>query len=485
MENLPNGAEIYLFNELTVFKTFMEAMRDKPWITQGIMSIQAVPRMTRYDVQTTQKMIDGVPVDEVQGGILENVKTSLESEWRDSIDLGRYHRLTKFRTFPYMVIEMTANTGTPLVLKPEGWQDPDLLVVEVPHFAPPAARLGFYPYRYNATDLVLSEEDSSGVIHDGGEHYGMMTGITNFPSFSVVNNGYMMFMASNANAIPYQYSAADWSQTRALEAASTGYDQATSSMTNANNQTYHQQQAMSQSTNLANEAQAAHTMVNGAFGVAGGLARGAAAGPLGALTGGAGGALNWAQSGMNTAIDMNQRNQQLGVATGLSTAQLGANQAHSGFVRDTNKDLAEFSARGDYASAIAGINAKVQDAKMTQPTTAGQIGGDAFNLATYRWGVDIKIKMLQPQIMNAIGEFWLRYGYAVNRFSRMPASLMVMDKFTYWKCKEVYVTEADCPETFKQTLRGIFEKGVTVWKNPSDIGNIDAATNAPLAGVYI
>jgi hypothetical protein len=485
MENLPNGAEIYVFNELTVFKAFMEAMADKPWITQGIVSIQAIPRLTRYNAQFTSTVISGVPVDEVAGGTLHTIKTPVTEYWRQGIDLGRYNRLNKFKTFPYMVIEMTANTGQPLVLKPECWQDQHMDVVEVPHFAPPNARLGFYPYRYNATDDVQATGDDYGIVHDGGEHYAMMTSISNFPAFSVVNNGYMMFMASNANSIAYQHSSADWAQQRVLAGAQADYSNTSAGMQNQTNQTAIGMTAAGQSTNIQNEAQTNHMMINGVAGVAGGVARGAAMGPMGALTGGAAGAMGWAQSGLNTAVDMNARNSQLGVSNTAAMSSLLSNQQTAGLVRDTNWDLAQFSANGDYQNAIAGINAKVQDAKMIQPTTAGQIGGDAFNLATYRWGVDLKVKMLQPQVMNAIGEFWLRYGYAINRFTKMPASLMVMDKFTYWKCKELYVTAANCPETFKQTLRGIFEKGVTVWKNPADIGNIDTATNAPLAGVYI
>jgi hypothetical protein len=486
MENLPNGAEIYLFNTLEHFKLYMEAMKDKPWVTQGIMEIRAVPRLQRYDVQLESKQIAGLPIDRILAGTLKSKKTAVVEDWRNKVSMpARYAKLFKLWTYPYMVVEMTSNTGTPLVLKPECWQDDHMDVVEVPHFAPPNARLGFYPYRYNVDTSTPVQEDADGIIHDGGEHYAMMTGIMNFPAFSVVNNGYMMFAASNANNIAYQHSSADWSQQRALAGADTAANQASSSMLNANNQTAYAQGGALANTNIANEAQTNHMMVNGAFGVAGGIARGAAMGPMGALTGGASGALNWAQSGLNTAIDMNARNQSLGANNAMTSNMLGSNMDNAGYVRDTNKALAEFSAQGDYANAIAGINAKVQDAKLTQPTTAGQVGGDAFNLATYRWGVDLKVKMLQPQVMAAIGEFWLRYGYAVNRFTKMPASLMVMDKFTYWKCKEVYVTDADCPETFKQTLRGIFEKGVTVWNNPNDIGNVDTATNTPLAGVQI
>jgi hypothetical protein len=60
---------------------------------------------------------------------------------------------------------------------------------------------------------------------------------------------------------------------------------------------------------------------------------------------------------------------------------------------------------------------------------------------------------------------------------------MVMTKFTYWKMTEAYISSSMVPEGHKQVLRGIMEKGFTVWANPADIGEIDIADNAPLAGV--
>ena len=127
----------------------------------------------------------------------------------------------------------------------------------------------------------------------------------------------------------------------------------------------------------------------------------------------------------------------------------------------------------------------MQDARLIQPTTAGQLGGDAFNLAMFKWGVFAKVKTLQPAVMAAIGEYWLRYGYAVNRFGTVPADFQVMSKFTYWKLRETYINAAPMPESFKQTIRGIFEKGVTVWANADDIGMIDLATNTPKTGVSL
>ena len=61
---------------------------------------------------------------------------------------------------------------------------------------------------------------------------------------------------------------------------------------------------------------------------------------------------------------------------------------------------------------------------------------------------------------------WVRISY-----------LSLMSHFTYWKLTECYLERADMPETFKGTIRGIFEKGVTVWKSPGMIGTANVRKN--------
>ena len=153
--------------------------------------------------------------------------------------------------------------------------------------------------------------------------------------------------------------------------------------------------------------------------------------------------------------------------------------------RDTNRDLAEFSAQGDYANTIAGINARVQDAALTQPSMRGQYGGDIVNVNHGTSELSLRWKMLSGAALTAVGEYWLRYGYAIHRFGQIPSSLMVMTNFTYWKLSESYIRTAPMPESFKQAIRGIFEKGVTVWSDPAKIGTIDVADNAALTGVTL
>ena len=86
-------------------------------------------------------------------------------------------------------------------------------------------------------------------------------------------------------------------------------------------------------------------------------------------------------------------------------------------------------------------------------------------------------------MQHVVGEYFLRYGYAIHEFMALPENLNCMENFTYWQCKEVYLNCSKADEGAKETLRGIFEKGVTVWRDATKIGNIDIADNEPLGGV--
>lgn len=488
-ENLPNGAAMYLFDDVYHFQSFLQLYMAKPWITQGIISIMAIPDNDDYAMTTNDTTLtvnsNEIIIKELTGSMVNQHFHVLKENWRDSLDNhlpDRYKHLDKFKVHPYTALEMTSYTGTPLALKPEAWANPNAIVIEAPHFAPPSARLAFIPYRYNAAgdwDPTMADFlDENGDFNDDGEFMDVMTGIFNFPTFSLVNNGYMMFAASNANSIAYQHASADWSQTRALQGADVAAGQAGNTIDTSKAISAMSQTAAGQQTTLANETAGWQALQAGGNSVINGVKQGG--------LGGAGSAVQGiANAGVDYAIGLNQRNQSTGIAVGLMGGTNARQNQNAGYIADTNLGLAQFAAKGDYQNAIAGINAKVQDARMIQPTTSGQVGGDAFLLSTYKWGYTVKVKMLQAAVMSAIGELWLRYGYAVNRYGRLPADLAVMTHFTYWKLKEAYIVSANCPETYKQTMRGIFEKGVTVWKNPADIGNIDTATNMPLAGVTL
>jgi len=474
-ENLPNGATVYIFNTFQ-FAKFLAEFSDKPWITQGIMGISVVPVGGIYTDSGNVVSIGTCQATIPPSRSMNRRKTPLAPNWRDTPDVlpERYARLKKFLTYPYSVLELTSYTGTPLLIKPENWQDPDATVMELPHFAPPNPRLAFYPFRYNAYGASVVTDDM-GVVNDGGEFLDMSTGIMNFPTFSIVNDGGIAYLAANANTIAYQHNSADWGQQRAQAGAVNQYNQASNSIRTSGDVNQIGNTASQRQTQQANETMGMNALSGAVFGaINGGPGKG-----IGALTGAA-------QQGINYAINSNQNTMSNAISVGASQATNRAQNANAGYARDTNLDYATYANQGDYENAIAGIQAKIQDAALIQPTTSGQVGGDAFLLAVYKWGYDLRWKMLNGAAMRAVGEYWLRYGYQVNQFiGNFPTNFMVMEKFTYWKLRETYIVGAGCPEQFKQAIRGIFEKGVTVWSSPDYIGTIDIADNAPLEGINL
>lgn len=508
LHGLPSGASIYIFESQNAFFVWMSEMQEYPWITQGIVSVTVVPLVERYG----NSMVSGDgPVE--TSIVTTNRKHKFFPKWRESDEIRnaideRYRDLHKFKTSPYMIIEATTWTATPVVLKPESWKNADADFLERANYMPPAQRVEFTPRQYNsngqkiANAFGMSDETLATIIDslppedrqhmydhyyevgdDGGDYLDVMTLISSFPTLPIVNNMAISYLASNAATIPYQRASADWSQQRALGMAQGQYDIASGGISTANKQTNLGINTASDLTQIGNDAQALHATVNGAASVLGGVAGGAALGPAGALTGLANGAVSAASGGLNAAIDIGANNAGLAVRNSQSRESNAFSNAQAGLVRDTNKSLADWGARGDYANAIAGINAKVQDSAMIQPSMSGQYGGDSTNLVNDTMEINIRWKFIHRAAMRIIGEYWLRYGYAIRAFIKMPSTFMVMSKFTYWKLTETYISVAEIPEGFKQAFRGMFEKGVTVWANPDDIGNIDLADNKPLQGV--
>lgn len=498
-EGLPNGMALYVVPNVKHLNSLLFALSQYPWVTQGITSIQALPRdamnkladsyyIVEYsndDKQYVPRKVEKPEFDAHQyakfakatahtGSSPATASHTLELFRDAAYPNDKYARLKKFKTYPYMFIEATMYNGTPLIIKPELIDGHGLIFQGLAHYTVPSPRMVIYPRHYNVKHTNPSDTNNY-----SGEFLDYCTGITNFPTFSTLNNAYTSFLASNQASIAYQHQSADWSQQRALMGANVARNNAASAMDNMGAQNAYAVSARNQSLAVTNNALADRNFVGAVGGVVSGVVGGAKGGVAGAAMGALGAGIT---AGQNTAIahiQMSQNRDMNSIQNTQASNSLRSNMAYSRNVADRNLGYAQDAAAGDYANTIAGINAKVQDAKMLQPTTSGQIGGDAFNLTTIGWRVDFKWKTLSDNARRTIGDFWFRYGYAVNRFVKMPDNLCPMSKFTYWKLQECYLTSSSCPELFKQTIRGIFEKGVTVWKNSAEIGNVDISTNGP------
>lgn len=487
VQGIPSGAEYYMFRNIAEFTTFMRAYQVVPWITQGIVSITVVPNVARYGYVLTKKEGRlGTTMWKVGSTTGLGYYTDTFPDWRNSNSIlgdipQRYRHLKKFLTFPYLSIEVTTWTGSPIVLKPEAWADPNARLHEKIALTS-NSRVVIYPHKYNANPNASYERRDNGThtdyYDDNGDYLDISTQISNFPQLAIVNNQAIGVLASQRNAINQQFAAADWSQQRALAGNANSYDQASAASATMAEQGRISRNQDIYSVEQTNSQASLRAMQAGANSVAGSLLV-----PTPASA--AGSAIGIGNAALGMAIETTGANAQLGIRNNAANASQSAAIGNQNYVRDTNKSLADWAAKGDYEQSIASINAKVQDARLTQPSTSGQIGGETFNLVNDSAEVSVRFKMIGPNELSIIGEYWLRYGYSVRRFGIIPKSLMVMTKFTYWKLAEAYIINTRLPEAIKQSIRGIFEKGVTVWGNPDDIGNIDIADNDALPGVIL
>ena len=467
VDGLVSGSNVYAV-EAVNFETFMSEISDAPWVAKGIISLTAFPKpFLNFGDPVKLNGGKGMSVDVINdtpdtfqfygGAVVSSVYEGARS--------SRYANLQKLNCYPYAAIELSTFNGNGLQLKPELLSTTQLYVNVISCCTPPHMRIGFYPdhygeYGYEAIAAISVQYYSMAgnklnVKVNQGTWLDTAVWVDNLPTFSIVNDNYALYLASTTHGRAYQYQAAGWSMQKSLASSQLSYDLAQRGL----------------DVNAANmQTQNAQRIYNGVTGAVG-------AGIAGAGQGGVAGALGAGlQSAMSSAVDYWAAND-----------QFARNQDYANYSQNANYDLAQWATRGDYENAIAGINATVQDAALTQPSSVGQAGGEGFNIANGLFGLMIRYKQIDANHMSVIGEYFLRYGYAVHEFMALPSSspqsLHCMDKFTYWKMSELYLTCALADESAKDTIRGIFEKGVTVWRNPSEVGIIDPASNKPLTGV--
>lgn len=494
MHGVPSGASQYIIDDITKFRAFMAAMSEFPWMSSSITSISMIPAVDRYDMQTTGAVVanGSINVKQPTGGKPKEYRKAFWRNWRDEI-IGyiphRYQHLKKLLTSPYTMIEMTVFSGTPVVLKPESWDNPDAFIGERASLLPPSQRIMAYPMRYNSrpvNPVTILTEGTAQPKDDGGNFVDTATQVAALPTFAIVNNQGILYQAQNAHSLAYQHQSADWSQQLALRGADLANQQATGAMGVATTGYNAGRTADTASTNQQNTFMAEQAVMNAAFGLASGVAGGATAGAPGMAAGALAGAGAGLQGALSVNMNQNNNNANLGIRNTAAATTYDASNTQAGMVRDSNFAYAQEAAKGNYANTIAGINARVNDAELTPPSVSGQMGGELMNLIHDNMNISLRFKMMDESAMAAVGEYWLNYGYKVNRFCRnVPNDFMVMDKFTYWQMKEAYLSDAKIPEGFKQVIRGSLETGVRFWSNPDDIGTLDPADNRPKEGVRI
>ena len=542
-DNLLSGCALYPM-DIDNFRKLIIGLQQYPWVAQGIQSITIFPGyFTRnYTSNSHVTLIGGADswVSPTTVYPEKDIGANLSYKKEDDIYIHPWagqltQRLTngvprwlqsygKVYTYPYAVIDMSFGTEQHVMLKPELIQDTDLKLSWISMLTPPFDRVVLYPKRYGwgtkglvkperttMADETKTPDSSKGtewqyIPIDSGDGLQNALVIDNFPRLGVVNNQYMINLASTAHTRAYQYDSAGWALTKGKQAAALGLANARDAVSTgqANLATSQDVARLGQATGQASfglsqrhgEMASQMGLINGAvgtgLGVVGNLAGGNIGGAIGA---GLQGAVSTGTQYMLSQDQLSTQAQQQALAYGLQSAQIAAqgaigwrNLALQGRAANRNAQYAQYATQGDYANAITGINATYQDMALTPPSTAGQIGGEALMI---NWGLlYLTVKIRRPTRANLcnIGRIWCRYGYRLDislHFDKplTCATMNVMTLWSYWKCLDVELVRADMDEHARQVIRGIMEHGTMCYGSPDDIGTHDVTENQPLTRV--
>ena len=458
--NVPSSCEVYAFDASNWF-SWLRKMKSYPWVTQCIIAAYSFPKSFITSVESISlNGVQAYTITSTNGKELATL-TGIFDRMKSRISTSVKH--DKFCIFPYSFIEITANTGTSILLKPQYLEWDTLILHSICCALYPFARIGVIPWNYggrgNGTTYSVAWKDLNNNDHTTtlpmNEALQNALWMADFPMFSIVNNSYISYMASTAHSRAYSYEAAGWGLARTNMATQLSYEQAQGAFATER-----------ANRNLQNDMTRMGLNVNFAAGLIG------AGGQLAA--GNIGGA---AMGAVNTLA-----NAAMGQAQYASSNQQFNNSlAQSQYVASSNYELARAAASGDYEMAIKSINSAVQDAALLPPSQAGQTGGDVLAQSNGLYNITINFKMMTRAAQERVSDFWSRYGYQINEFLpsafKPMSALKCMTRFSYWKMRECYLQNPQASNDELMTIKGILERGTTVWKSPAYIGSPSIESN--------
>lgn len=475
-----SGASYYMC-ALADLPKIMSELSKTPWASQGILDIYYVPanivqgevmsgKLSDFGLRKVTRTVNHQFVQVAEGFSPRKLVDFLKINGNtvSGNNLKRLARFFKFYTSPYMYIELTFNNGQVMNVCPEYMNRANVLQLDVEaHLLPPSPRIVAYIRAYNTDKYGTNWKTDTEYVNES-------IVIDNFPHVPVVNDQSMIWYASHAHSIAQTRDSASWGLDKSTRAANTSFDNTMRGIRTGNAIMQNNLGAQNLNTALANTAQMAHQQVNSAnraiSGIGGAIGT-AITNPLGGIGKLGGYVQGQVTSDISTGIDINARNMSNVISQNLTRANQSEQNALTGSNAAANRDLANWAAQGDYQQQIASLNASVKDSQITPPSVSGATGGDAFNWIMNGALVFAKLKMVSTDVIRRQGQFWERYGYACDFFlSQLPPRLQTMDRFSYWKCQDVRISSSACPQVYIDTLRGMLEKGVTVWHEPMEDG---------------
>lgn len=163
---------------------------------------------------------------------------------------------------------------------------------------------------------------------------------------------------------------------------------------------------------------------------------------------------------------------QVAAANDITNAQNTATTSHAA------NDSATITANAvrDRATVTGAISNQIAQAALGAPETFGE-NGNGEHSATRPLAIYSNVITQDDYTVKRCGDDFLRYGYSLGAQIPFNGNWCVMPKFTYWRLSDFWVKGLQVPDLYVDKIRFFLFGGVTVWKNPEDIGHVSIYEN--------
>lgn len=214
----------------------------------------------------------------------------------------------------------------------------------------------------------------------------------------------------------------------------------------------------------------------------------------GAVTSGINGAVNtgasWATSNASLGIALTNINTMYNANLTQMSVKNQNSQSYNDDATDIQNNLATTittknnTLNTNVANANAALirsNASVSTSNQKKQAAIGapQIFGsweNGQNSITRPQALFANIVTQSKGVIRQTGDHFLRFGYMLNQAWDFK-TFNLMPKFTYWKCSDIWVEGLQVPDEYMDEIRFFLLGGVTIWRNPDDIGRTSIYEN--------
>ena len=122
--------------------------------------------------------------------------------------------------------------------------------------------------------------------------------------------------------------------------------------------------------------------------------------------------------------------------------------------------------------------AQYKNARLQKPAQYSSYSGDFAPDAYQRRGIRINVRTQSKSAIAQAGDAMLRFGYALHRIWNMENGFHYGKFFTFWKAEDIWINDGSgVANAATNAIGNILMKGVTVWRNPDQIGTIGIYDN--------